>query len=118
MILGVMPLEIRLWKPLTAPQAMVMKQKGNSLPGTTSPPPFTNSEMAGIFNTGSTTTVPTSRVSVSSGCTDAMATSRAATILPVAPQGSVGPEDRNGAQRVGSTRTAQGAVRGAGAFRT
>ena len=37
MILGVVPLAISVWKPEIAPQAMVMKQNGNTLPGTTRP---------------------------------------------------------------------------------
>ena len=35
--LGVVPLEIREWKPLMAPQAMVMKANGNIFPAKTGP---------------------------------------------------------------------------------
>ena len=35
--LGVVPLEIRAWKPLMAPQAMVMKAKGKIFPAKTGP---------------------------------------------------------------------------------
>src|ERR1700675_4694155 len=38
-ILGVVPDEISEWKPLMAPQAMVMKQNGNILPANTGPLP-------------------------------------------------------------------------------
>ena len=37
--LGVVPEEIRAWKPLMAPQAMVMKQNGKTLPAKTGPVP-------------------------------------------------------------------------------
>ena len=36
---GVVPLEIREWNPLIAPQAMVMKAKGKRLPANTGPVP-------------------------------------------------------------------------------
>jgi hypothetical protein len=39
MILGVVPLAMSVWKPEIAPQAMVMKQNGNTLPATTRPVP-------------------------------------------------------------------------------
>ena len=42
MSLGVVPLAISVWKPETAPQAIVMKQKGNILPATIGPVPSTN----------------------------------------------------------------------------
>ena len=35
MIFGVVPLEISVWKPEIAPQAIVMKQNGKIFPGTT-----------------------------------------------------------------------------------
>ena len=37
MSLGVVPLAMSVWKPEIAPQAMVMKQNGNTLPATTRP---------------------------------------------------------------------------------
>ncbi len=41
-ILGVVPLEISAWKPLMAPQAMVMKQNGKILPAKMGPVPSMN----------------------------------------------------------------------------
>ena len=38
---GVVPEEIRAWKPDTAPQAMVMNRNGNSAPDQTGPVPST-----------------------------------------------------------------------------
>ena len=46
---GVVPDEIRLWKPETAPQAMVMNRNGKSAPAQTGPLPSTNFVIAGIF---------------------------------------------------------------------
>ena len=43
-ILGVVPEAISEWKPEMAPQAMVMKTKGKTLPGMIGPLPWTNSE--------------------------------------------------------------------------
>ncbi len=65
-ILGVVPLETSAWKPLMAPQAMVMKTKGKSVPGTTRPkvsaPTVTlfgpMSVSMGMWMTGFTTTMP------------------------------------------------------------
>ena len=37
--LGVVPEEMRAWKPETAPQAMVIKRKGKRLPDQTGPLP-------------------------------------------------------------------------------
>ena len=64
--LGVVPEAMSEWKPLMAPQAMVMQTKGNTGPGTTKPPPLTNGVMAGMCSGGarmtmkipSTATVP------------------------------------------------------------
>ena len=58
MILGVMPLAMSVWNPLIAPHAMVMKQNGNRPPATTSPEPSMNLVSAGIFSSGSTSSVP------------------------------------------------------------
>jgi hypothetical protein len=59
MIFGVMPLAMRVWNPLIAPQAMVMKQNGKTLPGTTGPFPLAaNSVSAGIFISGRMRNVP------------------------------------------------------------
>ena len=57
-ILGVVPEATRAWNPLIAPQAMVMKAKGNSLPAKTGPVPSTNCVTAGIRSGGSTTRIP------------------------------------------------------------
>src|SRR5438876_1173076 len=48
-ILGVVPEEMSEWKPLTAPQAMVMKQKGKIFPAKTGPEPSTKRVWAGIW---------------------------------------------------------------------
>ena len=52
------PEEISEWKPLMAPQAMVTKTKGNSLPANTGPVPSTNLVIAGISSGGSTSRMP------------------------------------------------------------
>ena len=54
----VVPDATSAWKPEMAPQAMVMKQKGNSGPGMIGPPPLTYSVMAGSCSTGLTITMP------------------------------------------------------------
>ena len=64
MILGVMPLPMSAWKPLIAPQAMVMKQNGKSLPGTTGPEPSANFVTAGMCSTGSTSSTPSARAMI------------------------------------------------------
>ena len=46
--LGVVPLEIREWNPLTAPQAMVMKANGKIFPANTGPLPSTKLVNAGM----------------------------------------------------------------------
>src|SRR3546814_7079663 len=58
-ILGVVPLEMRAWKPETAPQAMVMNRKGNSPPAQTGPLPLANCVTACIFSGGAMMTMPT-----------------------------------------------------------
>jgi hypothetical protein len=55
---GVVPEEIRAWKPDTAPQAMVMNRNGKSEPDQTGPVPSTNLVTAGILSCGATTTIP------------------------------------------------------------
>ena len=57
-IFEVVPELISAWKPEIAPQAMVMKQKGNSGPGMIGPPPLTYSDTAGILNSGFTQMTP------------------------------------------------------------
>ncbi len=51
-IFGVVPEEISEWKPLTAPQAMVMKQKGKTVPAKMGPVPSVNLVRAGIWTSG------------------------------------------------------------------
>ena len=57
-IFGVVPDATSAWKPLMAPQAMVMNAKGKSLPAKTGPVPSTNCVIAGIRSGGSTTRMP------------------------------------------------------------
>ncbi len=59
-ILGVVPEEIRAWKPESAPQAMVMKTNGKSEPAKTGPSPRPAKRVtASIFRFGSVTSTPT-----------------------------------------------------------
>ena len=58
-IFGVVPEAMSAWNPEMAPQAMVMKQNGNSGPGMIGPPPLMYSVSGGICSTGLTTTMPT-----------------------------------------------------------
>src|SRR5687768_8960813 len=60
-ILGVVPEEMREWKPDTAPQAMVMNRKGNRLPDQTGPVPSVNWVKAGILSCGETKMTPMAR---------------------------------------------------------
>jgi hypothetical protein len=57
MSLGVVPDAMSEWKPDTAAQAMVMKQKGNTAPANTGPVPSMNRVIAGIFSVGASTTI-------------------------------------------------------------
>ncbi|MCY1362948.1 hypothetical protein D9M69_496900 [compost metagenome] len=52
---------ISAWKPDTAPQAMVMKRKGNRVPFHTGPVPSTNWVSAGIFSSGARIRMPMAR---------------------------------------------------------
>ncbi len=52
--LGVVPEEMRAWKPDTAPQAMVMNRNGNSVPENTGPVPSMKRVVAGILRSGAT----------------------------------------------------------------
>ena len=47
-----------------APQAMVMKQNGNSLPGTTGPEPSIKAVRAGILRMGSTNSTPAAKARI------------------------------------------------------
>ena len=58
-----MPDEISAWKPEIAPQAMVMKQNGKSLPAKTGPVPSTNRVSAGIWMVGRTSRMPAASAS-------------------------------------------------------
>jgi hypothetical protein len=48
MSFGVVPLEIKEWNPLIAPQAIVMKAKGKILPAKIGPDPSTNRVNGGM----------------------------------------------------------------------
>ena len=52
--LGVVPDEIRAWKPEMAPQAIVMNTNGNTGPAKTSPVPSMNGVTAGMCSSGAT----------------------------------------------------------------
>ncbi len=54
-IFGVVPEEIRAWKPEQAPQAMVMKRKGKRVPLHTGPEPSMNWVVDGILRIGMAT---------------------------------------------------------------
>ena len=59
-IFGVVPDAISAWKPDSAPQAMVMKTKGNSLPAKTGPvPSVAKSVTASFCRTGAANSRPT-----------------------------------------------------------
>ena len=60
-IFGVVPDATSAWKPLIAPQAMVMNANGKSLPAKTGPVPSTNRVTAGIWSGGSTSRMPSAR---------------------------------------------------------
>ena len=60
-ILGVVPLDTREWKPEMEPQAMVTNRKGKSLPLMMGPPPCTNWVKAGNWIWGWTMSTPTTR---------------------------------------------------------
>ena len=52
MSFGVVPLAISEWKPEIAPQAMVMKTNGKTLPPKSGPVPSMKEVSAGIFSIG------------------------------------------------------------------
>ena len=56
---GVVPDAINAWKPEMAPQAIVMKTKGNTGPANTSPVPSTKRVTAGMCSGGATMTTAT-----------------------------------------------------------
>ena len=61
-IRGVVPEPISAWKPLMAPHAITMKQKGNTfIPGSTGPVPLMKGVTAGIRILGWTIATPTTR---------------------------------------------------------
>jgi hypothetical protein len=62
--LGVVPEPMRAWKPLTAPQAMVMKQNGKTLPAKTGPVPSTKRVSGGIRMAGRTNRMPQPRARI------------------------------------------------------
>src|SRR5205807_997091 len=55
---GVVPEEISEWKPEIAPQAMVMKQNGNTFPAKMGPVPSMNLVSGGSASCGCVTTIP------------------------------------------------------------
>src|SRR3954454_12602735 len=57
-IFGFVPDPISAWNPEMAPQAMVMKTNGKSLPGMIGPPPAANCDTAGAEMGGATMMVP------------------------------------------------------------
>ena len=61
---GVVPEAMRAWKPETAPQAMVMKQKGNTLPAKTGPVPSTKRVRGGMRMAGRTSRMPEARARI------------------------------------------------------
>ena len=62
--LGVVPLEIKEWKPLMAPQAMVMNAKGKIFPANTGPVPSTKRVSAGMCSVGCKATMPMPRSAI------------------------------------------------------
>ena len=60
-ILGVVPEATSAWKPEMAPQAIVMKTKGNNGPGMMGPPPSMYCENAGASSFGLTMMTPSTR---------------------------------------------------------
>ena len=56
--MGVVPEAMSEWKPEMAPQAMVMKQKGNTLPAKMGPVPSTKRVTAGRWISGRIATMP------------------------------------------------------------
>ena len=63
-IFGVVPEAISAWKPLTAPQAMVMKQNGKIFPAKIGPVPSVNRVSAGICSVGRTKKIPAARARI------------------------------------------------------
>ena len=57
--LGVVPLEIKEWKPLTAPHAIVINAKGKSFPANTGPVPSMKRVSAGMCRVGRSSRIPT-----------------------------------------------------------
>ncbi len=56
--LGVVPLEISAWKPLMAPQAIVMNANGNTFPANTGPEPSIKRVSGGMCSVGRRATIP------------------------------------------------------------
>src|ERR1039458_9411398 len=63
-ILDVVPEDTSEWKPEMAPQAMVTKRNGNSLPLMMGPPPWMNWVNAGKRKSGWTMKTPTMRMAI------------------------------------------------------
>ena len=62
--LGVVPLEISEWKPLMAPQAMVMKAKGKRFPAKTGPVPSMKRVRAGMCSVGRSAMMPSASMAI------------------------------------------------------
>jgi hypothetical protein len=69
MSFGVVPDEIKAWKPEIAPQAIVMKQNGKILPAKIGPSPSVKRVKAGICNSGRTTRIPIPSISTTPSLT-------------------------------------------------
>ena len=59
-----MPVEIKLWKPEIAPQAIVMNTNGITEPLITGPPPHKNGEVAGMRISGATIIIPSAKAKI------------------------------------------------------
>jgi hypothetical protein len=71
-IFGVVPEEINEWKPLIAPQAMVIKQKGKIFPAKTGPVPSMKRVSGGIKICGRTKRMPTAREKIAPALMNAL----------------------------------------------
>src|SRR5208283_5202739 len=80
-ILGVVPEEMRAWKPEIDPQAMVMKQNGKILPAKMGPGPSTNFVNAGSWSCGWTPMIPRPSSSTTPSFTKVLRESRGASSI-------------------------------------
>src|SRR5882724_4192261 len=77
-IFGVVPEEIREWKPDRAQQALVIKQKGNILPAKMGPVPSINRVSGGISMVGRTARMPPANSKIVPSFTNVLRTPRGA----------------------------------------